>query len=75
MAGAEDLQLLILAIQSLPSKCRRVFTLRKIYGLSQREVANNLGISEHTVEAQCSNGIRKCTEFFQKQGHHPRSFA
>ena len=66
IAGAEDLQLLIQAIQSLPNRCRRVVTLRKIYGLSQKEVANTLGISEHTVEVQGSIGIRKCTEFFRK---------
>jgi RNA polymerase sigma factor (sigma-70 family) len=73
IAGAEDLQLLIQAIQSLPNRCRRVVTLRKIYGLSQKEVANTLGISEHTVEVQGGIGIRKCTEFFRRHGHHPRS--
>lgn len=73
LEGAEDLQLLIEAIQSLPNRCRRVVTLRKIYGLSQKEVASTLGISEHTVEAQGSIGIRKCTEYFRRHGHHPRS--
>src|SRR3990172_4320894 len=52
VAHAEDLQLLIQAIQSLPSRCRQIVTLRKIYGRYQKEVAQQLGISEHTVEAQ-----------------------
>jgi RNA polymerase sigma factor (sigma-70 family) len=71
MARAEDFQLLIRAIQTLPARCRQIITLRKIYGLSQREVAERLGISEHTVEAQGSIGVRKCVEFFRRHGHGP----
>ena len=39
IAKKEELQQLIKAIQSLPNRCRQVMTLRKIYGLSQKEVA------------------------------------
>lgn len=63
---AEKLELLTLAIQSLPERCRQVVTLRKIYGLSQREIATRLGISVCTVSAQLSIGVRKCTEFFAR---------
>jgi len=69
----EDFQHLIQAIQSLPDRCRQIVTLRKIYGLSQKEVAARLGISEHTVEAQGSIGLRKCIEFFRRQGYGPGS--
>jgi RNA polymerase sigma-70 factor (ECF subfamily) len=69
IARAEDLQMLIQAIQSLPARCRQIMTLRKIYGLSQREVAARLGISENTVEAQGSIGLRKCVEFFRHRGN------
>lgn len=71
IAHAEDIQLLIAAIQSLPPRCRQVFTLRKIYGLSQREIAARLCISENTVEVQGALGIRKCAEFFQRHGDLP----
>ncbi len=71
IARAEDLQLLIHAIQSLPDRCRQVLTLRKIYGLSQKETAARLGIAEHTVEAQGVIGLRKCIEFFRRHGHRP----
>jgi RNA polymerase sigma factor (sigma-70 family) len=72
VSRAEDIQLLICAIQSLPSRCRQIFTLRKIYGLSQKEIASRLGISEHTVEVQGAIGIRKCSEYFQRHGDAPR---
>ncbi len=67
-ARQQELELLTQALQSLPEKCRQVLTLRKIYGLSQRETAAFLGISEHTVEAQVGNGMRRCTDFFDRLG-------
>ena len=73
LAHAEDFQILIRAIESLPERCRQVVTLRKIYGLSQKEAAERLGISEHTVEAQGSIGLQKCIEYFRRHGHGPRS--
>lgn len=63
---SEKLELLHTAIQSLPDRCRQVMTLRKLYGLSQREIAARLGISVCTVSAQLSIGVRKCTEFFAR---------
>lgn len=64
----QELELLHQAIQSLPERCRQVLTLRKLYGRSQREIAAQLGISEHTVEAQVANGVRRCTEFLARHG-------
>jgi RNA polymerase sigma-70 factor (ECF subfamily) len=36
--------------------------MRKIQGLSQRETAAALGITEDTVERQVSNGVRALAE-------------
>jgi RNA polymerase sigma-70 factor (ECF subfamily) len=66
VARAQELELLTQAIQSLPTRCRQIITLRRIYGLPQKEVAAQLGISEHTVEAQGTIGLRKLTEFFER---------
>jgi RNA polymerase sigma-70 factor (ECF subfamily) len=60
----EELELLTQAIQTLPERCRRIFTLRTAYGLSQRQIADRLGVSESTVEKETANGIRLCTRFF-----------
>jgi RNA polymerase sigma-70 factor (ECF subfamily) len=67
-ARRQELELLTRAIQNLPDRCRQVITLRKIYGLSQKEIAARLGISEHTVEAQVGNGVRRCAEFLARFG-------
>lgn len=64
----QELELLTQAIAALPSRCREVLTLRKIYGLSQREIAARLGISEHTVEAQVANGMRRCAHYLGRLG-------
>lgn len=68
VAKTQELQLLTRAIQQLPDRCRQVLTLRKIYGLSQREIAAKLGIAEHTVEVQVGLGMRRCAEFLAKLG-------
>jgi RNA polymerase sigma-70 factor (ECF subfamily) len=71
VARSQELELLTQAIQSLPTRCRQILTLRKIYGLSQREVAQEMGISEHTVEAQGTIALRKLGEFFARHGNGP----
>ncbi|MBK1875629.1 RNA polymerase sigma factor [Pelagicoccus mobilis] len=71
-ALSEELQHLIQAIQNLPERCRQVMTLRKIYGLSQKEVARKLGISVNTVEAQSAIGLRKCIAYFRSHGYLTR---
>ena len=68
VARSQELELLTLAIQSLPERCRQILTLRKIYGLSQKEVAAELGISEHTVEAQGTIALRKLGQYFARHG-------
>ena len=66
VARAQEIQILNEAIQSLPERCRQVFTLRRIYGLSAKEVAARLGLSEKTVDAQCIIALRKCVQHFRR---------
>lgn len=63
---AEELELLTEAIQSLPDRCRQIITLRKIYGMSQKEIANELGISVNTVESQGTIGMHKLAVYFER---------
>lgn len=62
----QELELLTEAIQSLPDRCRQIFTLRKVYGMSQPDIAKKLGISAHTVSAQLTIGVHKCTEYMAR---------
>ena len=64
----EKIRLLATAVGSLPARCRAVVVLHKIHGLSQREVAARLGISEKTVENQVSLGLKRCERFFRQRG-------
>lgn len=66
VARAQELSILNDAIKSLPERCRQVFTLRRIDGLSQKEIAIRLGISEKTVEAQNTIAMHKCVRFFEQ---------
>jgi RNA polymerase sigma factor (sigma-70 family) len=59
----QELELLTKAIQSLPARCRRIFTLRKVYCMSQANIAQELGISVNTVATQLKIGVRKCSAF------------
>lgn len=57
----QELALLAHAVSRLPARCRHVFTLRKVYGLSQKEIAAELNISENTVEQHLAKGVRLCS--------------
>jgi RNA polymerase sigma factor (sigma-70 family) len=46
-------------IRDLPQRCRDVFVLRRLKGLSQREIAARLGISENVVEKEVAKGLRR----------------
>lgn len=67
VARNQELALLTEAIQSLPDRCRQIFTLRKVYGLSQREIAEKFGLSECTVSAQITTGVKRCTQFMLRR--------
>lgn len=57
-AARQELDQIHRMIMALPPRCRDVFTLRKVHELSQREVAQRLGISENTVESHMGKAIR-----------------
>ena len=68
VAHDQELSLLAEAIQALPPRCRHVLTLRKIYGLSHREIAARFGVSEHTVNAQIAIGVLRLRDWLRARG-------
>ncbi len=67
VARNQELALLTEAIQTLPKRCRQIFTLRTVYGMTQRAIGEKLGISDRTVAAQLSIGVNKCTDFILRR--------
>ncbi|MDO8411816.1 MAG: sigma-70 family RNA polymerase sigma factor [Phenylobacterium sp.] len=58
VAGRLELRRVQAVIQSLPERCSTIFMMRRVDGLSQREIARRLGVTENVVEAQAARGLR-----------------
>jgi RNA polymerase sigma-70 factor (ECF subfamily) len=67
-SGHQELRLLQAALDQLPLRCGEVVRLRKIDGMSQREVAQHMGIAEDTVEKQISKGMRALADALLLKG-------
>ncbi|AJA09088.1 hypothetical protein SKP52_10935 [Sphingopyxis fribergensis] len=58
-AGARrELERVRKLIEDLPATCREIFELRRVQGVPQRQIAERLGIAEHTVEQQAMRGLK-----------------
>lgn len=64
----ERIDLLADALMTLPPRCRESVVMHKIHGLTQREVAARLGVSERTVETHIRTGVARCRAFFRARG-------
>ena len=47
------------AVRLLPSQARQAFVLRKVYGFSQQEIAEAMGIAQSTVEKHIALGLKR----------------
>lgn len=65
---AQEIELLQEALRELPDRCRQILTLRMTYGLKHREIAEQLGIAERTVNNQMGLGLERCRRFFLARG-------
>lgn len=64
----QELAALDAAVRELPDKCRQVFLLYRGHGLSMREVAACLSISEKTVEKHIARAMVHCRERLREAG-------
>jgi RNA polymerase sigma factor (sigma-70 family) len=69
MARAE-LRWVIGLIANLPDRCKEVFRARRIYGLSQIETAETLGITEGIVEKETMRGMALISDMIARVGVH-----
>lgn len=72
-----ELRWVIGLIANLPDRCKEVFRARRIYGLSQIETADTLGISEGIVEKETMRGMALISDMIARVGVHddPRAKA
>ena len=56
--GRRELARVMDIVAALPDRARRIFEMRKIQGLSQREIALALGVSENIVENESARGLK-----------------
>jgi RNA polymerase sigma-70 factor (ECF subfamily) len=68
VSRSEEVALLVDSLQALPARCREIILLRKFQGLSQKEVAARLGISELTVQEQVYRGVRRLEKILTRRG-------
>jgi len=64
----EELRALERSLQELPGLCRTAFLLRRVEGLSQKEVAERLGISVKTVEKYMAKSVRFLLQIYGRGG-------
>lgn len=67
MARAE-LKWVIGLIANLPARCKAVFRARRIYGMSQKETAETVGISEELVEYETRRGLDLISKMIERVG-------
>lgn len=60
LLAKERLRLLDAALQQLPVKARQALLLNRVEGLTQREIAEQLGVSESMVTQYVAQALRTC---------------
>lgn len=55
------------AVAELAPQCRQVYLLRKVQGLSHKEIAEHLGIAVSTVEKHLMKAIERCDRYVQER--------
>ena len=64
LVARDELRRLQGLLEHLPPRTREVIVMRRIEGLSRPEISARLGISEETISAHVTAGMRLLTEMF-----------
>lgn len=56
----EQFALFCEAVRHLPQQCRRAYVLKKVYGYTLKEIAQEMELAESTVEKHIVAGAKKC---------------
>ncbi|MEO0872932.1 MAG: sigma-70 family RNA polymerase sigma factor, partial [Pseudomonadota bacterium] len=69
ISARHELGLVEKVLATLPDRCRTIFTLKRIEGLSQRAIAERLSVTENIVE----NDVRKAVKALQAELRNPEA--
>lgn len=58
--AGQDLELLYQTIEALPPKCRQVFLLSRVHGMTYPQIADECGISIKMVEKHIGRALSAC---------------
>lgn len=56
--GRKELERVMKIVATLPERSRRIFEMRRVMGLSQKEIARRLGVTENVVENEAARGLK-----------------
>ena len=72
LEARESFGLICEAVAKLPEKCRQVYLLRKVHGLSHKEIAERMSLTVSSVEKYLLRGVRETRAFVERrEGHFP----
>ena len=68
LAGKEDLQRALDAIESLPVRCREAFVLHRFHNLSYSAISRRMGVTASTVEKHISEAMLRIARAIRSPG-------
>jgi RNA polymerase sigma factor (sigma-70 family) len=67
ISAQQALELHCEAVAELTLQCRQVYLLRKVHGLSHKEIAGELGIAVSTVEKHLMKAVEQCDHYIRER--------
>ena len=72
--GHRKLFVLVKALLALPPRCREAFLLRRVDGLSFKDIAAAMDVSISAAEKHVATGLMRCRRALIQAGYEPNEF-